>query len=245
MPEMDVIRQIAEKAIKNQSPAAGSDNWLWDRTLRIVRNVQMICRLPELADNNLPIDRFCLTAATYFADSGFTRCAASESDISRPVLSDIKLAVLRDFSAQVASVELQGILAKPKIETCCNIILESANRFTEIVEAAILSDARNLDDMGIVGLHHEFRRAAIHGKGIATILDNWKRKIDYRYWQARLREGFRFESVRQLAEKRLNTAVWIMDQLSIEHHTQDFQQPGAEMSYQSEMEPLTVQHNEP
>src|SRR4030043_184233 len=81
------------------------------------------------------------------------------------------------------------IIAGPKIEKIGKIIVESANRFTEMIEAMVLGDARNLEDMGAVGLFHEFRKYVIHGKGVADVLDSWRRKIDYRFWQARLKEG--------------------------------------------------------
>ena len=241
MSEMDVIRQIAERTMMISVPAGSNHAWLWDRTLRILRNVETICQMTELTSKDFPIDRFCLTAAACFAETGFSRCESREKKAAPLVLSDINLAELRDYSAQAAAVGLGTILAKPKVEKCCKIILESANRFTEMVEAAILSDARNLDDMGVVGLCHEFRRAAIQGRGVSDILDSWKRKIDYRYWQARLREGFHFESVRQLAEKRFNTAAWFMNRLADEHHNIPDAEPSeTNVSYPHQPELTTV-----
>ena len=88
----------------------------------------------------------------------------------------------------------------------------------------ILSDARNLEDMGAVGLYHEFRKYVIHGKGVAEVLDSWKRKIDYRYWQARLKESFRFESVRRVAQQRHETTEYFMNQLSTENAARDLEE---------------------
>jgi hypothetical protein len=224
MSEMDVIRHIAERTIKIPMPSGISDNWLWDRTVRILKNVEHICRLPELIDQNIPIDRFCLITATCFADTGFIRYAVAEGVLGRQALSDINPIDLRDFSTQITAERLNGVLAASKIEKCNKIIIESVNRFTEMTEAIILSDARNLEDIGVVGLVHEFRKATVGGKGISELLDSWKRKIDYGYWQARLREGFRFESVRRLAEQRFATAEYIMNQLYIEHNIRDFEE---------------------
>jgi hypothetical protein len=56
---------------------------------------------------------------------------------------------------------------------------------------------------------------------VGDILRSWKRKIDYRYWQARLEEGFRFESVRKLAERRLCAAEEFMEQLKAEAQGRD------------------------
>ena len=92
-----------------------------------------------------------------------------------------------------------------------------------MTESMILSDARNLEDMGAVGLFHELRRYVIHGKSISDILESWKRKIDYGYWQARLKESFRFEPVRQLAEERFAAAVYFMNQLTVENGAHDLE----------------------
>lgn len=224
MPEMDVIRHIAERMMKIPTPPGIIDNWLWDRTMRIYRNVEHICRMPELTDRNIPIDRFCLAAATYFADTGLVRYAEANGVSGRQGLSDVNPIDLRDFSTQIVIEQLREVLVGPKVEMCNKIIIESANRFTELTEAIILSDARNLEDMGVVGLVHEFRRSALGGKGISESLDSWKRKIDYRYWQARLKEGFRFESVRRLAGQRFRTAEYVMNQLYIEHSAKDIEE---------------------
>ena len=41
----------------------------------------------------------------------------------------------------------------------------------------------------------------VHGRGLSEALASWRRKIDYDYWTARLRESFRFKAVAQLARQ--------------------------------------------
>ena len=94
---------------------------------------------------------------------------------------------------------------------------------TDLTEAKILSDSRNLDDMGAVGIYNEFRRDVIGGKGVSDIMESWKRKVDYRYWQARLKESFRFETVRKIAVQRFAATEYIMNQLKIENAAQDLE----------------------
>ena len=224
MSELDVIRQIAQQVLNVPTLTGMQDHWLWDRTLRILRNVEHICRMPELADKAMSIDRFCLIAAGYFADSGFAHFTDAEDVSARLVLADISPVDLCDFSTQVVSDRLSGALAGPRIDKINKIIVESSNRFTDVTEAMILSDARNLDDMGAVGLFHEFRRYVIHGKGVSDVMENWKRKIDYRYWQARLKESFRFETSRKLAEQRFSAAEYFMNQLSVENTAKDLEE---------------------
>lgn len=224
MSELDIIRQMAQKVLTVPTLTGIHDNWLWDRTLRILRNVEHICRMPELADQAMSIDRFCLIAAAYFADSGFAHFTDAEDVSARLVLADISLADLCDFSTQVVSDQLAGALAGPRIDKINKIIVESSNRFTQMTEAMVLSDARNLDDMGAVGLFHEFRRYIIHGKGVSDVLETWKRKIDYRYWQARLKESFRFETSQKLAELRFGAAEYFMNQLNVENSARDLEE---------------------
>ena len=224
MSEMDVIKEIAQQVLTITTLAGLKDNWLWDRTQRILRNVEHICRLPEIVDANLPIDKFCLTGAAYFADAGFAHYADAENTASRLVLADVSADDLRDFSTQIVSDKLVGAFQGPKIDKINKIIIESGNRFSEMTEAMILSDARNLDDMGAVGIFNEFRRYAIHGKGASDVLQTWKRKIDYRYWEARLKESYRFESVRKLARQRYSATEYFMNQLEVESSAKDLEE---------------------
>ncbi|MBN1124123.1 MAG: hypothetical protein JXA82_03885 [Sedimentisphaerales bacterium] len=224
MSEMDIVRDVARQVLTVPTLTGGPDSWLWDRTKRIVRNIEHICRLPELAGSDMAVDRFCLIGAGYFCDSGFARYADAQDPNARLVLADMTAGDLRDFSTQVVTDKLSGALPGPKIDKINKIIIESGDRYTEMIEAMILSDARNLDDMGSVGLFNEFRRYTIHGKGATDVLESWKRKIDYQYWEARLKESFRFESVRRVAQQRHETTEYFMNQLGTENAARDLEE---------------------
>ena len=224
MSELDVIREIARQVLTVPTITGIPDNWLWDRTQRITRNVEHICRLPELLQSNVAIDRFCLIAAAYFSETGFAHYADAENTAARMVLADVSLSDLHDFSTQVVADKLAGALAGPRIDKINKIISESGNRRSEMTEAMILSDGRNLDDMGAVGIFNEFRRYMIHGKGVTDVLSSWKRKIDYQYWQARLKESFRYECVRKLAEQRYAATEYFMNQLAVENAAKDLEE---------------------
>jgi len=224
MPEIDLVRETAQQTLKVSTLTGTDDNWLWDRSRRVVRNVEHICKLPEIAEANLAIDRFCLACAAYFSDSGFIHYADSEDVTARVALEDLNVTDLRDFSVQVVTDKLTGKLAEGKIAKINKIILESSNKLTQMPEASILSDGRNLDDMGAVGIFNEFRRYVVQGKGVTDAIDNWQRKIDYRYWEARLKESFRFESVRRVADRRFRAAEYFMKQLRVENLAKDLEE---------------------
>lgn len=228
MPEIDAVRKTAQQVLAIPTVTGKCDNWLWDRTQRVVRNVDHICRMSEISEANLAIDRFCLICAAYFSDSGFLHYSDPEEITSRVVLADLNVIDLRDFSVQVVGDNLAVVLSDAKIEKICKIIIESSNKFSEIIEAKILSDARSLDDMGAVGIFNEFRRHIVHGKGATDALNSWQRKVDYRYWEARLNESFRFESVRKIADRRFHSAEYFMKQLSIENSGKDLEEVAME-----------------
>ena len=223
MSEIDIVREIAERILRVPTLTGKTDTWLWDRAQRLVRNVEHICRLPQIAQSDLAVDRICLISAAYLSDSGFARYADVEDPSARMVLADIGTSELLDFSSQVVNDKLTGAIPGPKVEKISKIIIESGNRQTRMNEAMILSDARSLDDMGAVGIFNEFRRYVVHGKGVADAIESWRRKIDYQYWQARLKESFRFESVRDLAARRFSAAEYFMNQLQLENSARDLE----------------------
>ena len=160
--------------------------------------------------------------------------ACQEDKVARMVLADLTDEDMRDFSSQLVREELQGLLNPRQMERICSIIIESGKRSTSLVEAMILADARNLDDMGAVGIFNEMRRYLVHGRGVTEAIAGWKRKVEYEYWSARLRESFRFDCVRKIAEKRLTEALNFMTQLDRENKAGDLE----ELLMQQKMVPI-------
>lgn len=221
MPEIDTVRKIAQQVLTASTDSASKDNWIWDRTCRILRNLEHICRQPELARQALSIDHFCLQAAACFAESGVTLNLARKNTPAQVLSSEVSLPDLCSSSIQVVSERLSGLLHDKQIDKINKIITESCNRLTNMTEAMVLSDARNLEDMGAIGLLHEFRRNILQGKCISDILESWKCKIEYGYWQARLKESFRFDVTRNIAQQRFKTAEHFMVLLAGEHTARD------------------------
>ena len=93
----------------------------------------------------------------------------------------------------------------------------------------VLSDGRGLEDLGAAGLLGGLRGQLIDGKSVSSMLESWKRKIEYGYWQARLKESFRFSAVRQIAEWRFAAVEQFMNQLATENTAVDMEKQLAEM----------------
>lgn len=214
MPELDVIRKIAQRVLVVSTDTGVVDNWLWDQALRYQKNVNAICRLPELAGQANSIDRFCLVIAAFFVNSGYLKYRSSaKTEINDTQLYKLSTGLVHD--------NLVETLSRERIDVVNDIIVGSCDRFTEITEAMILSDARSLDDLGTVGLLNELRHQMNDGKGVSDITKIWKRKVDYGYWQARLQESFRFDAVARLAQKRFLEVERFMNQLTIENQAAD------------------------
>lgn len=229
MTELEVVRNLAKEALVISTPMSDHDDSLWDRNKRLVRNVELICRLPELERAGLQINRFCLMAATYFIDAGLAGCLSSGK--AKPANYNTNSRDLLLLSTKIVDRKLSTVIDKTKINNINTIITESGGDFTQRPEAMILSDARNLDDIGAAGIFNEFRRHVIAGKGVSGVLESWKKKVDYRYWQSLLKRSFRFEAVRKLAEQRLSVAEHFMNQLRVENVADDMQELSVDTAF--------------
>ncbi len=223
MSELDIVRSLAKKILQIRTPAGNIDNSLWDRAQRLQRSIEHICRIPEISEAVFGVDQFCLTAAAYFSDAGLSQNSGGGDYRNKTRFSDLDDEDLLELSTQIVEEVLGAFINQARIRKISLIITECADHFTRMPEAMILSDARNLDDMGAVGIFNDFRQQIIDGKGVSDIVQNWKRKIDYQYWQARLKESFRFESVRKLAKQRLWAAERFMNQLNMENTVEDLE----------------------
>jgi hypothetical protein len=220
MSELEVIRQIAREVLTAPTADKTPDSFLLDRAERLVRNAKLLSRLPELAQADLQIDRLCLAAAAYLCQAGLA-AAAKPTAATPPTDSDRRCSL--DAATRIVAEKLTGILPAARVDKINRIIVESENRFTKMTEAVILADARSLDDMGAVGIFAEVRRHINAGKAVAELLASWQQKLDYRYWQARLKDGLHLPSVRLLAEARLAAAQQFIAQLSAENAAADLE----------------------
>lgn len=217
------IGQLAEEVLTFPDLSGRTDRWLWERACRIARYTEAICKLPEIQNKGESIDLFCLLSAAYFSDAGLKLYIKARKISFTLAALELRGRELRNFSIQILKEKENDPILKGKIEPICRIILESENRMTRQIEAQILSDARGLDDIGIFGLLQDFRRCLAQGKGARALLEGWNRKIEYRYWEARLKEGFHFRSVRQIAQSRFEAAEKCIRQMRAEYSAGDLQ----------------------
>ncbi|MDD5459495.1 MAG: hypothetical protein PHF37_08905 [Phycisphaerae bacterium] len=223
MSDIESVKLLARQLMMVNSQEFPAALFVWERTERILQNVEFICGIDRISKEKGQIDRFCLDAAVCFCEIGTVR-HTQKRRASHP--EELKGIEILTASAEIADRELSKLLDSSHIQKICMTIIESASHFSSQLEANILCDARNLDDMGLAGILAEFRRCTPTSPGKATndIVSIWQRKIDYGYWQARLKEDFHFPEVRRIASHRIVTAEKFMSQLSRELASEDLAQ---------------------
>jgi hypothetical protein len=116
---------------------------------------------------------------------------------------------LRDRCEQAAEllVNLLGEqIPESLLDRTTRLLHEAPQRAPMLDEARLLADALNLDDFGLIGLVNQIVQMALQGEGAAELADALEKREQYGYWQARLKDGFHFEPVRQIAQRRLEKA---------------------------------------
>jgi hypothetical protein len=92
------------------------------------------------------------------------------------------------------------------LDQTTRLLHELPQRTPMLDEARLLADAVNLEDFGIIGLMNQAIQLARQGEGVWAINDGCEKRELYGYWEARLKDGFHFEPIRELAGQRLATA---------------------------------------
>ncbi len=83
-------------------------------------------------------------------------------------------------------------------------------------EAKLLADAVNLEDFGVTGLVGQIIALSQQGEGLRQFADGCRNRDVYGYWEARLRDGFHFDAVKQIAQRRLERARQVAQMLEEE-----------------------------
>jgi hypothetical protein len=126
---------------------------------------------------------------------------------------------LRDRAEEAAELLLGvagGEVDELLLDRSARLLHEMPHRSPMLDEAKLLADAVNLDDFGAVGLALQSIQLARQGEGVAQLAEGCEARELYGYWDARLKDGFHFELVRQVAIRRLENARIVCGLLSAE-----------------------------
>jgi hypothetical protein len=113
---------------------------------------------------------------------------------------------LRERAEQAAELLVTAMgdhVAEDLLDRATRLLQEMPHRPPMLEDARLLADALNLEDFGIVGLLGQMIQLARQGDGINQLADGMDKREQYGYWEARLKDGFHFEPIRQIARRRL------------------------------------------
>jgi hypothetical protein len=122
-----------------------------------------------------------------------------------------------DDAAELLITHAKDHIDDTLLDRATRLLHEMAQRAPMLDEARILADALNLEDFGMTGLVLQVVALGCQGDGVAQLADGCEKREQYGYWEARLKDGFHFEPIRQLARKRLDharkAAAFLQDEL--------------------------------
>ncbi|HVT90353.1 MAG TPA: hypothetical protein VHD56_15985 [Tepidisphaeraceae bacterium] len=126
---------------------------------------------------------------------------------------------LRDRAEQAAELLISTLSDDADdelLDRVARLLHETPHRPPMLEDARLLADAVNLEDFGIIGLVGQMIQLARQGDGIVQLVEGCDKREQYGYWEARLKDGFHFEPVRQIAKRRLARARQVAQMLADE-----------------------------
>lgn len=176
------------------------DRLVWEHSVRVAKMCAAIAGLAELTDR--AVDRRALMAAALYHDAGWVVQFRAGEAIPRDILLRPTNEIQRELAAAWVMEQLQGHLPERSLDIASKAIRYCNDRQTHMVEAQILAEAENLDEIGPQAICLMLRRQMADGKTLADMVQLWQRQEEYHYWQARIKDSFRFQAVRRLATDR-------------------------------------------
>lgn len=188
------------------------DLWLWERSRRVLRLSQLVARLPEAAGRS--IDLAALGTAALFHSAAWVSQVEQGRATRWQVLSRPTSDIQRELSAALMQEHIGPLLPAKTVRLAAEAIRHGNDRGTALVEAQLLSEAENLDDIGAMFVLRQFRQYQADGRPLRQMVASWGRQQEYHYWEARINDGLRFETTRMLTRARLEAVDTFMRALA-------------------------------
>ena len=205
------VIEAAESLLILNGEGNSRDLWLWEHTRRVMRLAQMLSLLPEVREvgDDQP-DQDTVTLAAMFADAGWAiqvrRGEIGHWQVHKRPTNDIQ----RELGVGAMQEHAVGHMSREKLEVAVMALRECNDRYTKVPEARILSEAENLDEIGIMYVLRQFRQFQAEGVSLDQLVVNWSRHLEYRYWDARINDCLRWETTRHIARERLKSVEQFM-----------------------------------
>ena len=209
--EWDAIWKRARGDLAITTEQGDGDVFLWEHSSRVATVAQRIILLDEVRVHD-PDEAAVLAAALYHDAAWAIRCRDGEIDRTEILLSPIN-DTAAEQAAALLEERLADVLPTGSLERAARAIRLMHEREPQSIEAQVVAEANNLEEFGLLSLWPSIRRGMVEGKGIQAVIESWRRKKEYHFWTARLRDSFRFDAIRHLASARLQTLERVMVEL--------------------------------
>ncbi len=207
----DVLTRARDTLIVREG-SAPPDLWLWEHSVRVMHLAQMMTMLPELGAERP--DPAAVAVAALFHDAGWA-VQLRQGRVPRwQLLNRPTNDLQRELGAGELRRQLLGVLSRETVDTAAEAIRQCNDRYTTMTEAQIVAEAENLDEIGLTYVLRQFRQYQSEGRPLDQLMVNWSRQLEYHYWEARINDCLRFESVRALARRRLHGVEQFMTSLA-------------------------------
>jgi len=200
------------------------DIWLWEHTQRVMQLARLLSLLPEARE--IGADQPSLDGTTLgalFADVGWAAQVRSGEINHWHVLSRPTNDIQRELAVRALKEHAGECMPTETVEIAAGAIRECNNRYARQVEARILSEAENLDEIGILYILRQNRQFQADGAPMDQLVVNWGRHLEYHYWDARINDCLRWETTRHIARERLRAVGQFMEALARDRGALDLQ----------------------
>jgi len=209
---LDDITHRAQVDLTLVSSHGDEDPFLWEHSQRVANIALAIAAMPMIQAHD-PDETVVYAVACYHAAGWASRFRSG--DVTRfDVLLSPSCNALAEEGAAMLEQRLADVLSPEQLRSASRAVRILHERDVDQIEAQIVAEARALEEFGLVSLWPTIRKGMIDGKGVQAVIDTWRRKHEYHFWPARLKDAFRFEPVRELARRRLAKLEEFMNELA-------------------------------
>lgn len=217
----DDLTRCAQADLTLVGTSGEEDSFLFEYSRRVVQSAHAIANLPSLREKMLELDPEALSVVAWYHAAGWAvRVRQGDVDRQYVLLSPLDESLL-DEAASLLVERLNGLLAADCLHRAARAVRGLQDRSSDVLEVRVVAEARALEEFGLLSLWPSIRRSMLDGRGVQALLDTWRRKHEYQFWPARLKDAFQFDEVREIARGRLRVLESFMAALDSEHNGDD------------------------
>lgn len=222
MKDLQRVMAAARDFLILPGDGSSKDLWLWEHTERVMQLARMLALLPEVREigDDQP-DQMAVSVAALFADAGWAVQVRRGEVGHWQVLTRPTNDLQRELGVGALQERVGKLLPPATIELATRAIRECSDRYTKVPEARALSEAENLDEIGVMYLLRQFRQYQAEGRPLGQLVVSWSRHLEYRYWEARINDCLRWEATRHIARERLKAVEQFMTALARDREASD------------------------